>query len=123
MHLGQAAAEGARRVSEDTTDGFARALVLVAPDGVEREVKGLFNNVFAPIDMNTGLAFSGSYATVVFAFAHLHGLSVPIPWGERDPTKRPWLVKLNGQAFKIAQTENDHEMGLLSCVLELHEGG
>lgn len=122
MNLGQAASEGASRVSSDTANGFARAVTLVAPDALTYEIQGLFTDVSQQIDLDTGMNISGRYASIVLHNAVLSSVGAGTPYGERDAAKRPWLVRVPSRGtFKVTDTRPDHIMGLLVCVLEVFE--
>ena len=112
-------------IIEDSNGGFGWEIVLTNPSGVSIPLIGFSNDIAQIIDPDTGQAVSGRLASVVFRISSIYAQSFELPEGISDTELKPWLVEfndINGLAykFKVAQSNPDRALGVISCVLECY---
>lgn len=115
-------------ILEGDADGFRWPVVLTAPDGTQSTgLTGLSSDISQVIDPDTGQAVSGRLASVAVRISSL-AVEFPtqgLPRGIADTTGKPWLVDfddINGNSyqFKIAQSNPDRALGLLTLIVEAY---
>jgi len=115
-------------ILEDATTGFGWPITITAPDLTEGALTGFSDDIAQVIDPETGQAVSGRLASVAI---RISSLAVPfptqgLPVGISDRTSKPWLVAFddingNSHTFKVAQSNPDRAIGLLSLILEAYQ--
>ncbi len=114
-------------IMEDKDAGFGYDITLTAPDGTVGAMVGFSDDIAQVIDPDTGQAVSGRLASVAIRIGliteKLPGKGLPV--GIADSASKPWLVAfddINGNpfTFKVAQSNPDRAIGLLSLILEFY---
>jgi len=134
VSLREIASADARAILNDSA-GFRWPISVTDPAGVVSPVPpavgalyGFGNDISQLIDPETGQSVSGRLPSVAL---HLDDLATTygaaIPEGVNDPTIKPWLVSFdditgNTLNFKIAQSNPDRGLGIITCELEFYDG-
>jgi len=127
MSLRTIAEQDLATILEDGVTGFGWPITLTAPDGTVGALTGFSDDIAQVIDPDTGQAVSGRLASAALRTAAitaaLPGKGLPV--GIADAASKPWLVAfddINGNAytFKVAQSNPDRALGLVTLLLELY---
>lgn len=114
-------------ILEDADTGFGWPIILKDPDGLERPLTGLSDDIAQVIDPDTGQAVSGRLASVALRISTIFAEGfTTLPKGIADAKKKPWTVAfddINGNAhlFKIMQSNPDRAVGVVTCLLESYK--
>ena len=108
-------------ILEDGIYGFGWPITLTSPAGAQQILTGFSNDISQIIDPDTGQAVSGRVASIAIRISSL----TELPVGIADSVSKPWLATfddINGNSFtfKIAQSNPDRALGVLTCILELY---
>ena len=127
MGLREIAEQDLGTILEDGATGFGWPISLTAPDGTVGLLTGFSDDIAQVIDPDTGQAVSGRLASATLRIAHisekLPGKGLPV--GIADAASKPWLVAfddINGASytFKVAQSNPDRAIGLVTMLLEIY---
>jgi hypothetical protein len=126
MSLRELAESDLGSILEDGTTGFGWPITLTDPAGKVGSFTGFSDDIAQIIDPDTGEAVSGRLASVVLRISSLYAEGFTLPRAIADSSGRPWIVEFNDihgnpYKFKIAQSNPDRALGLLSCVLEFYK--
>jgi hypothetical protein len=110
-----------RSILENDQD-FAVPIVVTNPDGVSANLKGLQTDHALTIDPETGMAVTGSNASVALSILALQEAGIGMPRAISAGSKLPWLVEFttptgDTQKFKVSEALPD-KLGCLVCRLE-----
>ncbi len=127
MGLRETAEQDLGTIMEDSATGFGRPITLTAPDGTVGLLTGFSDDIAQVIDPDTGQAVSGRLASAALRIAHIEA-KLPgkgLPVGIADAAIKPWLVAfddINGNSFtfKVAQSNPDRTLGLVTLILEIY---
>lgn len=113
-------------ILEDATAGFGWAITVTNPAGESRSLTGFSNDVAQFIDPDTGQVVSGRQASVALRLSSIYEQGFELPRGIADSSLKPWLVQfddINGSAytFKVAESNPDRALGIITLLLELYE--
>lgn len=123
MSLRLQAAADLQGILEDSVGGFGWAISVTSPVGVTAAFTGFSTDIGQTIDPETGVAISGSRASVALRIASLTAASMTIPKNVADTTGKPWVVKFNDingvpRTFKVFDAMPDHALGIITLMLE-----
>jgi len=125
MSIRQLAEADLGLILEDTTTGFGWPITVTDPAGNSgtSPIVGYSDDISQLIDPDTGQAVSGRLASVAIRMGLLLAAGLAIPRGIADETGKPWLVEFddingNPHKFKVAQSNPDRALGLVTCILE-----
>lgn len=126
MSLRQLAETDLGRILEDSSTGFGWSIIVTDPAGTSRTLTGFSDDIAQIIDPDTGQAVSGRLASVALRTSSLIAAGLTLPRGIADSGSKPWVIEfddVNGSAykFKVAQSNPDRALGLVTCLLELYE--
>jgi hypothetical protein len=128
MSLRQLAESDLGNILEDGTTGFGWPITLTDPTGFTGSgpLTGFSDDIAQLIDPDTGQAVSGRLASVALRISSLIAEGFAMPQGIADAGSKPWLVTfddINGNSFtfKVAQSNPDRALGLVTCLLEFYE--
>jgi hypothetical protein len=115
-------------ILEGDEHGFRWAITVTDPAGnVSSGLYGFSDDVAQLIDPDTGQAVSGRLASAAIRIGALAAQVPPmaLPQGIADASVKPWLVQfddINGTThiFKVAQSNPDRALGLVTCILEVY---
>jgi hypothetical protein len=115
-------------ILEGDEHGFRWPIVVTDPAGNTSDgLYGLSDDIAQLIDPDTGQAVSGRMASVAIRIGALTAQAPPmaLPQGIADAGVKPWLVAfndINGNAhtFKVAQSNPDRALGVVTCILEAY---
>lgn len=113
-------------ILEDSATGFGWSITVTDPAGTSRTLTGFSDDIAQIIDPDTGQAVSGRLASVAIRIALLTSQGLGLPRGIADSGRKPWVVEFNdvnggAHRFKVAQSNPDRALGLVTCILELYE--
>ena len=115
-------------ILEDSVTGFGWAVTVTDPAGSTGTgpLTGFSDDIAQIIDPDTGQAVSGHLVSVALRISSLTTAGLGLPQGTADSTLKPWLVAfddINGNAFtfKVAQSNPDRAIGIVTLVLELYQ--
>ena len=125
MGLRQIAESDLGLILEDTVTGFGYSITLTDPSGTVRPLTGFSDDISQIIDPDTGQAVSGRLASVALRISSIISAGLTLPKGIADAGIKPWLVQfddINGNpyTFKVAQSNPDRALGLVTLLLELY---
>lgn len=126
MSLRQLAETDLGVILEDSATGFGWPISVTDPDGNVGSLTGFSDDIAQVIDPDTGQAVSGRLASVALRISSLALAGLTLPRGIADTGSKPWVVEfddINGNAykFKVAQSNPDRALGLVTLLLELYE--
>lgn len=126
MSLRQLAEADLGVILEDGATGFGWPISVTDPDGNVGSLTGFSDDIAQVIDPDTGQAVSGRLASVALRISSLALAGLTLPRGIADTGSKPWVVEfddINGNAykFKVAQSNPDRALGLVTLLLELYE--
>lgn len=126
MSLRQLAETDLGLILEDSSTGFGWSIIVTDPAGTSRTLTGFSDDIAQIIDPDTGQAVSGRLASVALRTSSLIAAGLTLPRGIADSGSKPWVIEfddINGSAykFKVAQSNPDRALGLVTCLLELYE--
>jgi hypothetical protein len=107
-------------------DGFGWPITVIDPSGNSQGLLGFSNDISQLIDPDTGQAVSGRLASVALSMSALSDVGLGLPQGIADAGIKPWVVQFddiqgNLHTFKVAQSNPDRALGLVTCVLEAYQ--
>ena len=125
MGLRQIAESDLGLILEDTVTGFGYSITLTDPSGTVRPLTGFSDDIAQIIDPDTGQAVSGRLASAALRISSIISAGLTLPKGIADAGIKPWLVQfddINGNpyTFKVAQSNPDRALGLVTLLLELY---
>lgn len=125
MGLRQIAESDLGLILEDTVTGFGYSITLTDPSGTVRPLTGFSDDISQIIDPDTGQAVSGRLASAALRISSIISSGLTLPKGIADAGIKPWLVQfddINGNpyTFKVAQSNPDRALGLVTLLLELY---
>lgn len=117
LHLG--------KILENSSTGFGWAIRITSPGGVFANLVGFSDDIAQVIDPDTGQAVSGRLASVALRISSLYAACLTLPQGIADSDSKPWVIEfddINGKPykFKVAQSNPDRALGLVTCLLEVY---
>lgn len=128
MSLRQLAESDLGLILEDGVTGFGWPITITDPAGNSGTgpLTGFSDDIAQIIDPDTGQAVSGRLASVALRISSLTAAGLTLPRGIADAGSKPWVIQfddINGNAFnfKVAQSNPDRALGLVTCLLELYE--
>ncbi len=126
MSLRLAAEKDLGRILEDDVAGFGWPIFIIDPDGNSGTFTGYSDDIAQVIDPDTGQAVSGRLASVAVRISSLIAQGFKMPRGIIDASLKPWIAifeDVNGVSyeFKVAQSNPDRALGLLTLVLEAYK--
>lgn len=126
MSLRQLAESDLGLILEDASTGFGWPITITDPSGTVGELTGFSDDISQIIDPDTGQAVSGRLASVALRTSSLTAVGLALPRGIADSGSKPWIIDfddINGSSykFKVAQSNPDRALGLVTCLLELYE--
>jgi hypothetical protein len=115
-------------ILEDGVTGFGWPITVTDPSGNSGTgpLTGVSDDISQVIDPDTGMAVSGRLASVAIRISALTNAGLGLPRGIADSGVKPWIIEfddINGNAFKfkVAQSNPDRALGLITLLLELYE--
>lgn len=113
-------------ILEDSSTGFGWSITVTDPAGTSRTLTGFSDDIAQVIDPETGQAVSGRLASVALRISSLISAGLSLPTGISDSASKPWIIEFNdisGNAhkFKVAQSNPDRALGVVTCILEIYE--
>jgi len=110
-------------ILEDDVTGFGWAISVQDPSGNLESFKGFSDDIAQVIDPDTGQIVSGRIASVALRMSSLKAVGMRWPVGVADTTGKPWTVRFEDilgspHCFKVAKSNPDRTIGLLTCILE-----
>lgn len=111
----------------EDSDGFGWPITVTNPAGlVVPSLVGFSDDIAQVIDPETGAAVSGRMASVALRISSLMRAGLALPEAIADRISKPWIVQfddINGNThkFKVAQSNPDRAIGLVTCLLEVYE--
>jgi len=126
MSLRSVAENDLGAILEDGVMGFGWAIQVTDPSGLSKPLTGFSDDISQIIDPDTGEAVSGRLVSVALRISSLtaEGFST-LPVGIADSKIKPWIIEfddINGNPykFKVAQSNPDRALGLITCILGLY---
>lgn len=115
----QAEADLAHTLERDGT-----AITLTDPDGTILELVAQTNDISQVIDPETGQFVSGRSASIALRMSSL--LEIGMPKSIPDKDSKPWTVSFcdvlgTPHTFKIASSNPDRTIGMVTCRLEQYD--
>ena len=112
-------------ILEDDLTGWGWAIELTNPSSKTETLTGYSNDISQVVDPDTGVVVSGRSASISIRIQSLYDKGLEIPRGIVDSSSKPWIVKfddINGVAytFKVAESNPDRALGVVTCVLEAY---
>lgn len=127
MSLRQLAEADLGLILEDEVTGFGWPITVTDPSGNSGTgpLTGFSDDISQIIDPDTGEAVSGRLASVAIRISSLTSHGLAMPRGIADSKIKPWIIQfddINGNAFKfkVAQSNPDRALGLVTLLLELY---
>jgi len=113
-------------ILEDATNGFGWPATITDPSGKTDSFVVQSNDISQIIDPDTGQAVSGRSASASVRISTLTAKGFALPQGIADSGSKPWIIEfddisLNPFKFKVAQSNPDRTLGIVSCLLELYK--
>lgn len=126
MSIRQLAESDLGLILEDGATGFGWPITVTDPSGAVRPLTGFSDDIAQIIDPDTGQAVSGRLASVALRISSILAAGLTLPRGIADAGIKPWIIEfndINGNAFKfkVAQSNPDRALGLVTLLLELYE--
>ena len=126
MSLRQLAESDLGLILEDGATGFGWPITVTDPSGTVLPLTGFSDDIAQIIDPDTGQAVSGRLASVALRISSILAAGLTLPRGIADAGIKPWIIEfndINGNAFKfkVAQSNPDRALGLVTLLLELYE--
>jgi len=124
--LRQLAQKDLGRILEDESQGFGWPIVVIDPQGASVTLSGRVTDISEALNVDTGQMVSGRFASATIRIALLIEKGLSLPEGIADTDSKPWLIKfddINGNnfTFKVAKSNPDRTLGLVTCMLELYQ--
>ncbi len=125
MSLRSVAENDLGAILEDGVMGFGWAIQVTDPSGLSKPLTGFSDDISQIIDPDTGEAVSGRLVSVALRISSLNTAGLALPVGIADSKIKPWIIEfddINGNPykFKVAQSNPDRVLGLITCILELY---
>ena len=125
MSLRTTAEQDLGAILEDSAMGFGWAIQVTDPSGLSKPLTGFSDDISQIIDPDTGEAVSGRLVSVALRISSLIAVGLALPVGIADSKIKPWVIEfddINGNPykFKVAQSNPDRALGLITCILELY---
>ncbi len=113
-------------ILEDDVHGFGWPITVIDPLDVAVAVIGFSDDIAQVIDPDTGQAVSGRLASVALRMSTLIAAGIGIPQGISDINIKPWRIIFDdilgtSYTFKVAQSNPDRALGIVTCILERYE--
>jgi hypothetical protein len=115
-------------ILEDADTGFGWNITMTNPAGITADLVGFSDDISQVIDPDTGQAVSGRLASVALRITSLALAGLGLPQAIAGTAGKPWLVtfdSISGETFtfKVAQSNPDRALGVVTCVLEFYRVG
>ena len=125
MNLRLTAEQDLGAILEDSVTGFGWDIQVTDPSGLSVPLTGFSDDISQIIDPDTGEAISGRLVSVALRISSLTAAGLALPVGIADATIKPCVIEfndINGNPFKfkVAQSNPDRALGLVTCLLELY---
>lgn len=125
MNLRQTAENDLGAILEDGAMGFGWPIQVTDPSGLSKPLTGFSDDISQIIDPDTGEAVSGRLVSVALRISSLTTEGLALPVGIANASIKPWIIEfndINGNPFKfkVAQSNPDRALGLVTCLLELY---
>ncbi len=125
MNLRQIAEQDLGAILEDGAMGFGWPIQVTDPSGLSLPFTGFSDDISQIIDPDTGTAVSGRLISVALRISSLTAVGLALPVGIADSASKPWVIAFddisgNPFTFKVAQSNPDRTLGLVTCLLELY---
>ena len=125
MSLRQTAEQDLGAILEDGAMGFGWPIQVTDPSGLSKPLTGFSDDISQIIDPDTGEAVSGRLVSVALRISSLTVAGLALPVGIADASIKPWIIEFNDingspYKFKVAQSNPDRALGLITCILELY---
>ena len=125
MGLRDTAEQDLGAILEDGAMGFGWSITVTDPSGLSLPFTGFSDDISQIIDPDTGQAVSGRLVSVALRISSLTAEGMSLPVGIADSASKPWVIEfndINGNPFKfkVAQSNPDRALGLVTCLLELY---
>jgi len=125
MGLRDIAEQDLGAILEDSTMGFGWSIQVTDPSGLSKPLTGFSDDISQIIDPDTGTAVSGRLISVALRISSLTEAGLALPVGIADSASKPWIIEfddINGNpfTFKVAQSNPDRALGLVTCLLEFY---
>ncbi len=122
MNLRSAAEKDLSFILEDNVRGGGWEIRLTNPNGVSQDMIGWSVDISQAIDPDTGQLVMGRAASVALRSS---SLTIGTPAGIANSDSKPWTVEfddINGNpyTFKVAVTNPDRGLGVISLMLEAY---
>lgn len=126
MNIRDLAKNHADYILKDQVNGFGQSITFIDPFGISHDFVGFSNDIAQVIDPDTGQAVSGRSATITVSVQDFIDKGLSLPVGIADSRKKPWVVLFrdingNNHKFKVAQSNPDRTIGVVSCILEIYQ--
>ena len=125
MNLRLTAEQDLGAILEDGVMGFGWPIQVTDPSGLSKPLTGFSDDISQMIDPDTGEAVSGRLVSVALRISSLTAEGLALPVGIADASIKPWVIEFNDISgnpykFKVAQSNPDRALGLVTCILELY---
>lgn len=112
-------------ILEDSVTGFGWPIKITDPSNTSAVLTGFSDDISQIIDPDTGQAVSGRLASVALRISSLMAAGLGLPRGVADSGSKPWIITFddisgNAYTFKVAQSNPDRALGVVTCLLELY---
>jgi len=112
-------------ILSDDVGGFATAIIIIDPMGMEFPFKGLSKDISQTIDPDTGLLVAGKTASVSVRLRDVQAAFLEIPRRITDEASKLWRVVYTDiigiqRVYTIRYSMPDNELGNLVLVLEAY---
>lgn len=114
--LDVARADAARHLSD--TSGFSTTVELEAPGGATASVRVMLADTSVVFDPATGMMVTGRTVRATVSDAELASAGIGTPVGPTRSTERPWILRVDGAAWAIRDTEPDRTLRVTVWHLE-----
>jgi hypothetical protein len=128
MSLRRTAKTDLNTILNDSTTGFGWPITVTSPKGIRKPLTGFSDDIAQLIDPDTGQAVSGRLISAALTIADIMAVfsTEGLPKGIEDKTSKPWIVEFddldgNSYKFKVAKSNPDRMLGLLTMMLEFYE--
>ena len=84
-----------RKIINSSRFGFSNDVILISPDGIESQIKGIVSVIHNLIDPDTGQPVSGYLATISINRLDLNDIGVEIPEGVSSENLKTLACKIH----------------------------
>ncbi|MCP4209825.1 MAG: hypothetical protein GY767_22680 [Shimia sp.] len=113
-------------ILEDSAHGFGWPITVTDPTGRTVEMVGASDDISQVIDPATGELVSGRSASVALRVSSLTLAGLGLPRAIATTQGKPWLIAFDDigglpHTFRVAQSNPDRTIGVVTCVLEAYK--